>query len=135
MQSQIPLIVHEFEKSKRCLPCFKKEWPDLGAQLTGITLCSIEEDDGGGPCQRAAQQNGLCGRHFAASLPHESTVCFGELGDLSCDSGKPRSATTDHLCKPCFDAKVKRIAAACPRVPHPRKKQKVGGEPSTSSRG
>ena len=78
----------------------------------------------------------MCGPHFAASLPPESTVCFGELGDLSCDSGKPRSVTTDHLCKPCFDAKVKRSAAACPRVPPPRsKKQKVGGEPSTSSRG
>jgi hypothetical protein len=134
MQSDIPQIVAAFEQSELCLSCFKKEYPQHGQGLTAITACS-GTDSAGVPCRRAAHRNGLCESHFDATQPAKS--CRGISGDFKCDSGAPASRRRDHLCKPCFQAKVAQVAAATPLLRRPpRKKQKHDrGEPSTSNSG
>jgi hypothetical protein len=106
-EASIQRIVVAYDKSGLCVWCFKRTYTDLGRQLTNLTTC----DDDAGSCQRVAVRNGLCAHHHGLTLPASETLCAGENGEFSCESGLPRKPSTGNLCKKCFDAMTTQMAA------------------------
>jgi hypothetical protein len=119
MEASIQRIVVAYDNSGLCVWCFKRKYTDLGKQLKNLTMC----DDDAGSCHRIAQFHGLCGHHHGLTLPASKTLCAGEDGEFSCESGLPRKPSTGNLCKTCFDAVTTRMIAGCPPA-RPVKRQR-----------
>ena len=113
-------LVGHYDDSKLCVRCFKREHRDLGEQLKNLTMCN----DDAGSCKRIAFHHGLCNHHYGLSLPASSTLCAGEDGDFSCESGQPRKQSTGNLCKTCFAAMTGRMAVQGPPARPPKRRRR-----------
>jgi hypothetical protein len=118
-EPSIQRLVAAYDMSRMCVTCFKKNNTGLGKELKNLTACNADDES----CQRIAVLHGLCGHHHALSLPASSTLCAGEYGDGSCESGQPRKPSKGNLCKPCFDAMTARMIAEC-QAARPAKRQR-----------
>jgi hypothetical protein len=118
-EPSIKRLVDAYDKSRLCVWCFKWKFTGLGKELTNLTTCNADDDS----CQRIAVRNGLCGHHHGLTLPASSTLCAGQDGEFSCDSGQPRKPSTGNLCKTCFDAMTTRMAAERPARPPKRQRR------------